>query len=113
MDRFRILRVLGAIVFTLLAIVVGNSLAEVRVVCERARITSRRGRQVMIVSDGGTGLTSHGVLRWYRERGIECHQMVMGTTLQNMFLKSFNGRLRDERLNEHLFTSQSKARRLI
>lgn len=67
----------------------------------------------MIVSDNGTELTSHAILRWQKERGIEWHYIAPGKPQQNCFVESFNGRLRDECLNEHLFSSLSEARSLI
>ena len=67
----------------------------------------------MIVSDNGTELTSHAILRWQKERGVEWHYIAPGKPQQNGFVESFNGRLRDECLNEHLFSSLSEARSLI
>ena len=57
----------------------------------------------MIVSDNGTELTSHAILAWQEERGIDWHYIAPGKPMQNAFVESFIGRLRDECLNEHLF----------
>jgi putative transposase len=67
----------------------------------------------MIVSDNGTELTSHAVLRWVEEIGIEWHYIAPGKPVQNAFVESFNGRLRDECLNEHVFRSLSQARGIV
>jgi len=67
----------------------------------------------MIVSDNGTELTSVAVLRWADERGVEWHYIAPGKPQQNALVESFNGRLRDECLNEHVFGSLAEARRLI
>jgi transposase InsO family protein len=85
----------------------------VRVGRELDRIIARRGRPAMIVSDNGTELTSHAILHWQKERGVEWHYIAPGKPQQNGFVESFNGRLRDECLNEHLFSSLSEARCLI
>lgn len=53
------------------------------------------------------------VLRWAEERGVEWHYIAPGKPQQNAFVESFNGRLRDECLNEHVFGSLTEARRLI
>jgi putative transposase len=59
----------------------------------------------------GTELTSHAVLQWVEETGIEWHYIAPGK--QNAFVESFNGRFRDECLNEHVFRSLSQARALV
>ncbi|GGC65452.1 hypothetical protein GCM10011504_49330 [Siccirubricoccus deserti] len=67
----------------------------------------------MVVSDNGTELTLVAVLRWAEERSVEWHYIAPGKPQQNAFVESFNGRLRDECLNEHVFGSLAEARRLI
>jgi putative transposase len=59
----------------------------------------------MIVSDNGTELTSNAILAWQQERGVYWHYIAPGKPMLNGFVESFNGRLRDECLNEHLFTN--------
>ncbi|GGG52012.1 hypothetical protein GCM10010964_43980 [Caldovatus sediminis] len=80
---------------------------------ELERLVVERRVPAMIVSDNGTELTSVAVLRWAEERGVEWHYIAPGKPRQNAFVESFNGRLRDECLNEHLFGSLAEARRLI
>ena len=67
----------------------------------------------MIVSDNGTEFTSNAILAWQEELGIEWHYITPGKPMQNGFVESFNGRLRDECLNEHLFTNLNEARQII
>ena len=64
----------------------------------------------MIVSDNGTELTSMAILRWSKERRVEWHYTAPGKPTQNAFVESFNGKLRDECLNETLFTTLAHAR---
>ncbi len=67
----------------------------------------------MIVSDNGTEFTSNAILAWQEDRDIEWHYIAPGKPMQNGFVESFNGRLRDECLNEHLFTNLDEARQII
>ena len=50
------------------------------------------------------------ILRWSQETGVEWHYIAPGKPQQNAFIESFNGRLRDELLNETLFRSLAHAR---
>ena len=53
-----------------------------------------------IVSDNGTELTSNAILRWADDHKVEWHYIAPGKPVQNAFVESFIGRLRDELLNE-------------
>jgi putative transposase len=66
-----------------------------------------------IVSDNGTELTSNAILGWADETGVGWHYIAPGKPQQNGFIESFNGRLRDELLNEMLFKSLSHARAVL
>ncbi len=62
----------------------------------------------MIVSDNGTEPTSNAVLAWSGDAGIEWHYIAPGKSMQNGFVESFNGRMRDKLLNEtHFFHDRS------
>lgn len=67
----------------------------------------------MVVSDNGTELTSMGILHWQQETGISWHYIAPGKPMQNGFVESFNGRLRDELLNETIFRGLAHAREVI
>ena len=112
--RFRVLAVVDDFTRECLGLVVDTSLSGLRVGRELDRIAGLRGcYPVMIVSDNGTELTSHAILRWQEERSVLWHYIAPGKPQQNGFVESFNGRLRDECLNEHLFGSLPAARRII
>jgi putative transposase len=111
--RFRMLNVVDDFTRECLASVLDTSLSGVRVVRELDRLCGVHGRPAMIVSDNGTELTSHAVLRWVEETGVEWHYIAPGKPVQNAFVESFNGRLRDECLNEHVFRSLSQARGIV
>ena len=61
----------------------------------------------------GTELNSRAILGWSNRTGIAWHYIAPGKPQQNAFAESFIGRLRDELLNEEVFTSLGQARRLI
>ena len=67
----------------------------------------------MIVSDTGTEFTSTAILSWSQHTRIEWHYIAPGKPQQNAFVESFNGRLRNELLNETLFSSLDHARSLL
>jgi putative transposase len=111
--RFRILCVIDDFSRECLATVADNSISGVRVARELDRIAGVRGYPCMVVSDNGTELTSNAILQWQEERSVEWHYIAPGKPMQNGFVESFNGRLRDECLNEHLFRSYGHARQII
>lgn len=61
----------------------------------------------------GTELTSHAVLGWQQERGVGWHTIAPGRPVQNAFVESLIGRLRDECLNGHVFRSLPRARSIL
>ena len=67
----------------------------------------------MIVSDNCTEFTSNAILAWQEGFGIEWPYIAPGKPTQNGFVESFNRRLRDECLNEHLFANLNKARQIM
>ncbi len=108
--RFRILCVVDDYSRDCLALVADTSLSGVRVARELTRLIGLRGKPHTVVSDNGTELTSSAILRWSQERRVEWHYIAPGKPMQNGFVESFNGRLRDECLNETLSTSLDHAR---
>ncbi len=80
---------------------------------ELTALIERRGKPGMIVSDNGTELTSNAILKWCAEAKVEWHYIAPGKPMQNGFVESFNGRMRDEFLNETLFRNLAHARDLI
>ena len=111
--RFRILCVIDDFSRECLATVVDNSLSGVRVARELDRIAEIRGYPCMVVSDNGTELTSNAMLKWQEDRKVEWHYIAPGKPMQNGIVESFNGRMRDECLNEHLFDNLYHACNLV
>lgn len=111
--RFRILTIVDDFTRECLALVADTSLPALRVARELDAAIAHRSPPAMIVSDNGTEFTSMTMLRWAQERRIEWHYIAPGKPQQNAFIESFNGRLRDELLNETLFTSLAHARSVL
>jgi putative transposase len=61
----------------------------------------------------GTELTSMAILKWTQMSGVDWHYIAPGKPQQNAFVESFIGRLRDECLNETLFSSLPHARAVL
>jgi len=108
--RFRVLNVVDDVTRECLAAVPDTSISGRRVVRELTDLIALRGKPGMIVSDNGTELTSNAVLAWCGELGVEWHYIAPGKPMQNGYVESFNGRMRDELLNETLFLSIGHAR---
>jgi putative transposase len=108
--RFRILTVVDDCTRECLALVADSSLSGTRVARELDRLMIERGKPRMVVSDNGSELTSKAILTWADRSRVEWHYIAPGKPMQNGFIESFNGRLRDELLNETLFTSLAQAR---
>jgi len=76
-------------------------------------ICSRRGQPKMIRTDNGPEFIGKAMLTWAHRNGIELRLIEPGKPNQNAYVESFNGRFRDECLNEHWFTSLAHARTVI
>jgi putative transposase len=108
--RFRVLNIVDDVTRECLAAVPDTSISGRRVVRELTELIRHRGKPGMIVSDNGTELTCNAVLAWCGEAGINWHYIAPGKPMQNGYAESFNGRMRDELLNETLFMSLDHAR---
>jgi putative transposase len=111
--RFRILCVADDCTRECLALIAETSLSGVCVARELDAIMAWRGKPAAIVSDNGTELTSNALLGWAESHKVEWHYIAPGKPMQNGFVESFNGRLRDELLNETLFSSIAYARVIL
>ena len=72
---------------------------------ELGQAIAERGKPKTIVFDNGTEFTSMAILKWVQDNDIDWHYIQPGKPTQNAFIESFNAKLRDECLNETLFTS--------
>lgn len=72
------------------------------------RVWQVKGRQT--ASKPLCGLACSDILRWVQGTGVDWHYIAPGKPTQNAFIESFNDKLRDECLNETLFSSLAEAR---
>ncbi|MBB6188011.1 transposase InsO family protein [Rhodanobacter sp. MP7CTX1] len=72
-----------------------------------------RGLPKVIRPDNGKEFCGRAVLTWAHGRGVTLRLIEPGKPNQNAYIESFNGRLRDECLNEHWFTSMAHAKVVI
>jgi putative transposase len=112
--KIRLLTLVDAFTRESLAIEVDTSLSGARVARVLDQVIERRGAAPgEITLDNGPELTSKALDQWAYERGVRLRFIEPGKPVQNCFIESFNGRLRDECLNEHWFQSLPHARRVV
>jgi putative transposase len=95
------------------AIEVDHSLPGRRVVRVLERLAETRGLPSTIVVDNGPEFAGRVLDRWAYERGVHLHFIDPGKPVQNAFVESFNGKFRDQCLNEHWFVDLADASRII
>ena len=111
--RFRAFAVLDEWSRESLAIEVDISLPGERVTRVLGRLHETRGLPVVIQADNGPELRGQVLDQWAYDHGVHLQFIERGKPIQNAYIESFNARLRDECLNEHVFVSLNDARRKI
>jgi putative transposase len=123
--RFRVLAVVDDFTRECLTLIADTSLSGARVVRELDTMIAKRGMPNTIVSDNGTEFTSTAILSWCQRTTVDWHYIAPGKPMQNgrrlsrtigvrlLHIESFNGRFRDEFLNEVLFSTLTDARTQI
>ena len=111
--RIRLLAVIDTCTREALAIEVDTSIPGQRVARVLERVAAERGAPAEIVLDNGPELTSRVLDQWAYQRGVQLRFIAPGKPIQNAWVESFNGRFRDECLNEHWFSSLADARRIV
>jgi putative transposase len=92
---------------------VAHSIPAVRVIEVLERLREERGLPAVIVTDNGSEFTSRAFDAWAYAREIKIDYIQPGKPVQNAFIESFNGTLRDDCLNMHWFLSLADAKRTI
>jgi putative transposase len=95
------------------AIVADTSLTGAKVVEVLERLAEHRGLPALITVDNGPEFAGSALDAWAYRRSIKLHFIEPGKPVQNAYVESFNGRFRDECLNEHWFPTLEEARALI
>jgi putative transposase len=111
--RIRLFTVVDIFTREALAIEVDTSLPGGRVVRVLERLVAERGAPAEIVLDNGPELAGKALDHWAYERGVWLRFIEPGKPIQNAFVESFHGRLRDECLDRHWFVSLADARHTV
>lgn len=111
--RIRLFTVVDVFTREVLAIEVDTSLPGGRVVRVLEQLAVERGAPDEIVLDNGPELAGKAVDQWAYERGVWLRFIEPGKPVQNAFVESFHGRLRDECLDRHWFVGLSDARHTV
>jgi putative transposase len=111
--RFRALTLVDDHTRESLAIEADFSLTGERVARVLDRLAAVRGLPAVITVDNGPEFAGRALDAWAYRRGVKLHFIRPGHPVENAYIESFNGRLRDECLNEHVFFSLEDARRTL
>lgn len=111
--RIKMLTVIDGFTKECLKISVDTSLGGERVARELKQLILERGIPEEIVSDNGTEFTSKAILGFVYDNKINWRYIAPGKPVQNAFIESFNGKLRDECLNENWFNNLEEAKNII
>jgi putative transposase len=112
--RLKLLTIVDTFTRESLAVEVDTSISGERMARVLDRVIADRGAQPQeIVLDNGPEMTSRALDQWAYERGIRLRFIAPGKPVQNAYIESFNGRLRDECLNLHWFRSVTDARQIV
>lgn len=108
--RLRVLTLVDDYSRECLAIEADTSLPGARVVQVLEVVSSLRGVPETIVVDNGPEFAGKAMDAWAYEKGVGLHFIEPGKPVQNAYIESFNGKFRDECLNEHWFGSLPEAK---
>lgn len=111
--RIRMLNVVDDCTRECLAIETDTSLPGTRVIAVLERLADLRGLPRAIVADNGPEFAGRALDQWAHERGLKIDYIRPGKPVDNAFVESFNGRFRDECLNESWFRSLQEAQEAI
>ena len=112
-QRFRVLTIVDTVSRVSPAIEVGVSLTGERVVAVLERLKRTVGRPQRIAIDNGPEFISKALDAWAYRNGVQLEFSRPGKPTDNAFAESFNGRFRDECLNQHWFVSLEEVRQTV
>jgi len=95
------------------ALEVDSSINGRRVAAVLDRLSEVRGLPLSITVDHGPEFEGQVLDAWAYEHGVQLNFIRPGKPVENAYIESFNGRFRDECLNEHWFLTMAQARRVI
>jgi putative transposase len=111
--KVRLLTIIDDFTCESIGIEIDPSLPSRRVIRVLEGIAAERGYPAVMKFDNGPEFSSLAMLRWGAEKNIKLHFIDPGKPTQNGKIESFNGRLRDEVLNEHWFLTLDQMRETV
>jgi putative transposase len=111
--KFRVLTVVDVHTRECLALEAAQSLPSRRVTDVLTKLVAQRGRPDLLTLDNGTEFTSREFDAWAFANDIKLDFIRPGCPVENGYIESFNGKLRDECLSQAWFTSLDDARRIL
>ena len=111
--KFRTLNIVDDFTREALAIEVDTSLGGLRVVRVLDRLAVQRGLPQVIVVGNGPEFAGPALDGWAYRSNVKIHFIRPGKPVENAYAESFNGKFRDECLNEHWFLDLDDARTKI
>jgi putative transposase len=112
-QRIRVLTVIDEVTRECLSLEVDTSITGKRVAAVLNKIAFFRGYPAEILTDNGSEFTSMAISEWSYDKKIEHLFIDPGKPIQNAYIESFNGKFRDECLNEHWFKNLYEAREIM
>ena len=110
---FRTLNVIDIFTRRCLGIEIDTSLSSERVVRVMEQLVQKFGTPKLLQIDNGPEFRGHKLDVWAKKNNVELHFIDPGKPTQNAYIESFNGRFREECLNQEWFSSLKEARLLI
>jgi putative transposase len=111
--KIRILNIIDDFSREAVEVRVDFSISGKKLVRILSEIERERKLPEQIVVDNGSEFTSKVFREWARSKGVDIHYIDKGKPTQNAFIESFNGRMRDECLNEQWFSNINEAKEII
>lgn len=111
--KLKILTIIDCYSRECLGLVVDTSIGGVRVARTLEEIGANRGYPKQIMSDNGPEFTGSALDAWAYSRDAKLHFIEPGKPTQNGYIESFNGKFRDECLNDNWFVSLDDARQVV
>lgn len=110
---FRMLTIVDVVSKLCPAIIVDTALPSTRITRELDTLATTLGLPTALTTDNGPEFTSREFDAWAHRRGVHHDFIRPGKPMENAFVESFNGKLRDECLNEEWFLDLDDAKRRI
>lgn len=111
--KFRVFNLIDTFSKECILQIIDSSLQGSRLVRELNQLAELRGLPKAIKCDNGPEFTSKVMLKWADEKGVQLGFIAKGKPTQNGFIESFNGKMRKECLDRHIFRNLFEAKEVI